>query len=390
MRSIAVIAAGLALALSSATAAVAAAGHERMPSAQSQAPSRLMPDGTGEPIASLNAITADGSLAVGADSISTFLNPLCGTDLSERRGSSGFSALKTPSPSCGWLDSVVRLPGGRGWAVGYLTTKTGAVRTLTEYYDGSRWKIEPSPSPGSENLLDAVTVTRSGTVWAVGSNISGSLIFKRSGSSWTPVATSLQVDLHGITVSSSGQVWAAGDYYDPGLFNVGTAIVHLTASGWRQVPSPDPGQGNGSHLYGISAGPNGALWAVGYYDDPNTDVPRSLTLRYTGGSWVQVTSRDPGTQADFLNAVAVGASGDVWAVGGYTGPNCERNLVEHFTGGAWHVVKVPNRGSCPNGTNAFYGVAVAGGKVYAVGQAGIDALAEERSGGTWKVLKAGD
>jgi hypothetical protein len=383
-----ITAAGIALALCPAATALAVTGPGRVPGAESPAPARLIPDGTGEPIASLNAMTANASLAVGTDSISTFLDPLCGTDLSERRGRTGFSALKTPSPSCGWLDSVVSLPRGRAWAVGYLTTRTGADHTLTEYYNGSHWKIEASPNPGRENVLAAVTATRSGTVWAVGSNLSGSLIFKRAGSGWTPVANSLKVDLHAITVTASGQVWAAGDFYDPDLFNVGTAIVHLTASGWKQVPSPDPGQGNGSHLDGIVAGPHGALWAVGYYDDPNTDVARSLTLRYDGGTWTQVASPSPGTQADFLYSVAAGASGDMWAVGGYTGPRCERNLVEHFADGAWHVVKVPNRGSCPNGTNAFYGVTVAGGKVYAVGQAGIDALAEERSGSTWKVLKA--
>ncbi|HUC59167.1 MAG TPA: hypothetical protein VMA95_17320, partial [Streptosporangiaceae bacterium] len=104
------------------------------------------PAGTGQPIASLNAVTADGTLAVGADSISTFLTPLCGEDLAELRGSKGWTALRTPSPPvCGWLDSVTALPHKRAWAVGYQLTKTAAVRTLTEYYNGSRWTIEPSP-----------------------------------------------------------------------------------------------------------------------------------------------------------------------------------------------------------------------------------------------------
>ena len=150
--------------------AMAAASHQRALVAESPGPPRFHPDGTGEPIAALNAISADGSLAVGADSISTFLNPLCGTDLSERRGPRGFFAVKTPSPSCGWLDSVVKLARGRAWAVGYLITKTAAIRTLTEYYNGTRWAIEPSPSPTGDDLLDAVAATRSGTVWAVGSN----------------------------------------------------------------------------------------------------------------------------------------------------------------------------------------------------------------------------
>ena len=202
--------------------------------------------------------------------------------------------------------------------------------------------------------------------------------------------TTLKIDLHAITVTPSGQVWAVGDEYNPDLFNIGTAIVHLTASGWKQVPSPNPGQGNGSHLYAIAAGPHGALWAAGYYFDPTTDVPRTLTLRYASGSWVRVHSPNPGKTADFFNAVAIGPSGDAWAAGGYTGPRCERNLVEHFTAGAWHVLAAPNRGTCPNGTNAFYGLAVTGRTLYAVGQAGINALAEKYTAGKWTILHTGN
>lgn len=76
--------------------------------------------GTGEPPASLNAVTvtAKGAIAVGADSISPFVQPLCGTDMSDQRGASRWTAPKTPSPSCGWLDSVAALPGNKGgWKI---------------------------------------------------------------------------------------------------------------------------------------------------------------------------------------------------------------------------------------------------------------------------------
>ena len=106
--------------------------------------------GTGEPPASLNAVavTSKGVIAVGADSISPFLNPLCGTAMSVSRGASHWAAIKTPSPSCGWLSAVAALPGNKAWAVGYQTNSSGVTHTLTEYYNGSAWAIEPSPNPG--------------------------------------------------------------------------------------------------------------------------------------------------------------------------------------------------------------------------------------------------
>ncbi len=372
--------------------AAAAIGAALLPIAAGTAANAktVAPRGSGEPIASLNAISADGTIAVGADSINTFLNPLCGTDLGEHRTSSGWAAQRTPSPACGWLASVVALPHHKAWAVGYEVTSTAAVRTLTEFYNGSRWQIEPSPNPGVSNYLRGVAVTKSGTVWAVGSNAQGPIILKRSGGRWVQVKVPIQIDLSSVTVTPAGQVWAVGVKADPVTFGIDTAILHLTSSGWKEVPSPSPGGGNSSYLTSVASGPHGALWAVGYYRDPSNFKPHTLTLRYSSGHWSQVASPSPGKSADWLYSAAVSSSGQVWAVGGYIGPSCEHNLVEHFSSGSWHQVPVPNRGTCSNdSTNALYGVTVSGGNVYAVGQGGIDSLAEVGgSGGHWKILRS--
>jgi hypothetical protein len=351
----------------------------------------VTPSGSGEPIASLNAISADASIAVGADSINTFLSPLCGTDLTEHRTTSGWANTPTPTvPTCGLLDSVVTLPHHKAWAVGYQLTKTAAVRTLIEFYNGSRWAIEPSPNPGSSNQLFSVAATKSGTIWAVGGDSQGAIILKHSGGHWEQVKVPFNINLQSVTVTPAGQVWAAGYEFDDNTLANATAIIHLTSSGWAQVPSPSPGGGNSSYLTAVASGSHGALWALGYYYDPANFKPHTLTLRYSSGHWSQVTSPSPGTSADFLYSAAVSSSGQVWAVGGYTGPSCEHNLVLHFASGTWHQVSVPNRGTCANDdTNGFFGVAIAGGKVYAVGQAGIDSLAEVGgSSGHWKILRS--
>ncbi len=190
------------------------------PAAAASAGSRPdRPAGTGQVIAALNAVSSDASLAVGADSISTFLNPLCGSDLSERRGPAAWKSLRTASPpTCGWLDSVVTLPRHRAWAVGYQTTRTGKTLTLTEFYNGSRWTIEKSPNPGATDELFGVTATRSGTVWAVGfsataSSVIHSLILKRTRSGWARVPTPGGAELRGVTVTPSGPVWAGGAWH---------------------------------------------------------------------------------------------------------------------------------------------------------------------------------
>ncbi len=357
----------------------------------------VAPAGSGEPIAAFNAITADGTLAVGTDSISVFLNPLCGTDLSEHRTTPGWTALRTPSPACGWLTSVVALPHHRAWAVGYHTTKTGRTFTLSEFYNGSRWVIEPTPSPGTGGQLFGVAVSKSGTVWAVGTSetsdsVERSLVLKRTGSRWTVVPSpGAGAELHGVTVTPSGQVWAVGWQFNGDDLAFATVTMHLTGAGWQVVPSPSPGGSDNSYLYAVASGPHASLWAVGNYFDPATFAPHTLTMRYASGHWTQVASPSPGSAEDWLYAAAVTSAGGVWAVGAATGPLCESALAEEFTAGKWHAVKVPDRGRCDSiHPNALYAVAVAGKNVYAVGQADISTLAEESASGHWKIVRSGN
>jgi hypothetical protein len=351
--------------------------------------------GTGEPPASLNAVTVttNGALAVGADSISTFLNPLCGTDLSVSRGATRWTAVKTPSPSCGWLGGVAALPGNKAWAVGYQTNSSGVTHTLTEYYNGTSWAIEPSPNPGPTDQLTSVTVTPSGTVWAAGvyydsNGDQESLLLERTGSKWTAVTAPGLAFLEGITATPGGTLWAVGYGFNGDYLNDSTVILTQTGSGWKQVPSPSPGKGNGSYLYSVAAGPDNALWAVGKYYDSDTGAPHTLTVRYQSGKWAQVSSPTPGSADDWLYSVTITSKGAIWAVGGATGAKCEANLVEQYTGSTWKVVSVPDRGTCSSSNgNALYGVtATSTGALYAVGESGINTLAEENTTGTWKIV----
>jgi hypothetical protein len=351
--------------------------------------------GTGEPPASLNAVTvtSKGAIAVGADSISTFLNPLCGTDMSVRRGASRWSALRTPSPSCGWLSSVAGLPGNKAWAVGYQTNSSGVTHTLTEFYNGSAWAIKPSPNPGPTAKLTSVTVTPSGAVWAAGvfyksSGDQESLLLERTGSTWTRVAAPGLAFLEGITSTSSGQLWAVGYGFNGDYLNNSTVILMQTGGGWKQVPSPSPGGGNGSYLYSVAAGPHNALWAVGKYYDSKTAAPHTLTVKYQSGTWTEVPSPTPGSVDDWLYAATITRNGNVWAVGGATSSKCERNLAEEYAGGAWKVVTVPDRGACrSSNANALYGLtATSTGTLQAVGEGGISTLVEGNTSGTWKIV----
>src|SRR6266568_4010065 len=93
--------------------------------------------------------------------------------LAEHWDGNSWSVVSTPfitgasSPS---LSGAVALANGNVWAVGqFFQNSQSRSRTLTELWNGSSWSVVSSPNRGSShNLLNAVTATPSGTLWAVG------------------------------------------------------------------------------------------------------------------------------------------------------------------------------------------------------------------------------
>lgn len=90
----------------------------------------------------------------------------------------GWREVPTPEPGGGrynpWLNDVSAVSGNDVWSVGANYNANGALLTLTEHWDGARWTIVPSPSPGGPlhgavSSLDAIAAVSTDDVWSVGS-----------------------------------------------------------------------------------------------------------------------------------------------------------------------------------------------------------------------------
>ncbi|WP_433367837.1 hypothetical protein ACQPZX_40400 [Actinoplanes sp. CA-142083] len=164
------------------------------------------------------------------------------------------------------------------------------------------------------------------------------------------------------------------------------------ALGWTTVASPSEVPGD-NYLYGADASGASNVWAVGGVYLPTGGTSHSLALRYDGTAWRSIARTGlPGN--DTLRGVDAVADGDVWAVGEYrSGVIRYDTLVAHWNGSAWTREATPNGN--PGGMNNLYGVAAAGGTVWAVGNyidpnspANRHKLILRRTGGTWRVSAA--
>jgi hypothetical protein len=144
------------------------------------------------------------------------------------------------------LNGVVALSSCNAWAVGSYSNGT-ASQSLILHWNGSSWKVVPSPNPGgpaSDQFLDSVSATSSAGAWVAGTYSAGS-------------ATR-------------------------------TLVLHCDRVACKVVASPNPGGRRGeSVLTGVSAASPASAWAVGWYDITSQ---HTLVLHWNGKTWKQQLS----------------------------------------------------------------------------------------------------
>jgi hypothetical protein len=120
------------------------------------------------------------------------------------------------------LLGVSVLPSGQAWAVGYFVNAEYQQQTLVEHYNGTRWSVVPSPSPGGrQNILYGVAAVTDSDVWAVGADQD----------------------------ASTNGTWH-------------TLAEHWDGTAWTTVPSEDPGI-TGNQFYAVTAVSANSVYATG-------------------------------------------------------------------------------------------------------------------------------
>jgi len=161
---------------------------------------------------------------------------------------------------------------------------------------------------------------------------------------------------------------------------------------WTTVPSPNEVPGD-NYLYGADASDASNVWAVGVVYPPRGGTSHGLMMRYDGMAWRSVARTGlPGDET--LRGVDAVSAADVWVagdrragIGGYD------TVVARWNGTTWTREPTPNGN--PGGFNNLYGVAAAGGTVWAVGSyvdpsSSINRrkLILQRAGSSWRVSAA--
>src|SRR5215470_13204765 len=166
--------------------------------------------------------------------------------------------------------------------------------TLAERWNGTRWRIQPTPNPpGGGWWLTAVSCTSPSACTAVGGRIEppgkpqGTLVERWDGRRWRIQATpSLPGNavklLAGVACTSRSSCMAVGDEFDPATGEqLGTLAERWNGRTWRIVPTFKPAPaGPNAGFNGVACTSASACTAVG-----NRTNARTLAERWDGHTW---------------------------------------------------------------------------------------------------------
>jgi hypothetical protein len=249
------------------------------------------------------------------------------------------------------------------WAVGYQTPRYYVTNfsPLIEHWDGTAWKVVPSPYQGAGELK-AVAAVSSTDVWAVGlrwTNPEGTLILHWDGIRWTTVSDGHSSDnaiLRGLAISSATGVYAGGSTIGDGGDRM-TFVEKWNGASWSQEPTLNDSHYN--EFNALAGDSSGSVWGVGW-KSPDLGY-FAFTERYDGSAWSIEPTPDFGPPNSNLYGAVMTSSTQAWAVGYQSGHGVGPVIIK-WNGAEWSVDPDPSTTCC-----ILYAIARAGNALWAVG-----------------------
>jgi hypothetical protein len=296
---------------------------------------------------SLNAIAALSATDVWAVGNFHRFSDAADKTLVERWDGTQWKLVPTPNTSSqtNILAGVAVVGSDDAWAVGYFV-EHDSYQTLLEHWDGKTWRITPSGT--HKGLLSAVVRVAKDDVWAVGSTdyVGNGLIEHWDGKAWTETTLPDQVYFRAVAALGRNDVWAVGQRTNSTGVGDFTYASHFDGTRWTHIPSPSPFRRHNldqDWLTSLTALSSNDVWAGAVWRDGDFGIlDHTFAEHWNGHTWQVVRSRNPGGNSrynDFWGIAAL-APDDVWAVG-QTGHIHFQPLAERWNGTSWKRVKTP-------------------------------------------------
>jgi hypothetical protein len=176
------------------------------------------------------------------------------------------------------LDGLAAISPSDIWALGHHGTAPGGASQAVdvfEHWDGSRWRLVPSPQLGTSSgtgAMQDLSADSKGHVWAVGGRLSGfgevgrpagASVERWLGGRWTPaVAPGGAIPLTMVSALDARHDWAVagGSFTTAGTYGIGSPVLDLwDGTAWTTFRS----FAASTTVTDLAVAPPDSLWVVG-------------------------------------------------------------------------------------------------------------------------------
>ena len=274
---------------------------------------------------------------------------------------SGWKVQRSPEPSgaiYSTLGGVSCSSRSACTAVGQYTTDRTTYSTLAETWNGKKWSIEQSPTPGGAygDLL-GVSCAGANACMAVGyyqTTAPGVALAERwNGKKWSLLHPTIPAGarasgFYGVSCTSSRACTAVG-YVDEASVYV-TLVETWNGTRWSIAHTPNPPHSELSELNAVACTSGNACTAVGEWTQNGGAPTMAFAERLHGGKWsIDHAPHPTGAIVSEFKGVSCVAPNTCTATGDYEKkPNQSRTLAEGFNGRKWSIQHTPNPTSDAN------------------------------------------
>ena len=311
--------------------------------------------------------------------------------LAERWNGSRWRIQPTPSRAGGdnLLIGVDCTASSACTAAGFSVGRSGILRTLVERWDGSRWRIQPTPNPrgAAPSQFASVSCTSPSACTATGQAANLPLAERWDGAKWRIQPTpSLRAGggLASVSCTSAVACAAVGARTDSSGDFTGTLAERWDGSRWRLQPTPNPPGAQGSALFGLSCTSSSACTATGNSFNSSGTPVGVFAERWNGTKWRIQPVPTPSSPGGFLSGVACTSPSVCIAVGARTDAsgNPIGTLAERWNGTRWRIQRTPNPAA---GAGLSAVSCTSSSACTAVGGSEAGTLAERWDGTAWRI-----
>jgi hypothetical protein len=315
--------------------------------------------------------------------------------LAERWNGTRWAIQSTPTPTSrtlqgGALTGGVSCTSSTACVADGFSYSKNSMRLLGEGWNGHTWTAQPDATPVVAAEPAGIACRWAKDCMAVGGRDSGMTLAEHwNGRKWSTVTTKHDGELIGVACPATGNCTAVGQ-------NMGgkALAAHWNGKAWSDQSVASPDQFNALASVSCTAVKDCVAVGTGGTTSPTLDLA-PLAEHWTGGKWAVLTVPDPAPAGDIseLNSVSCTSATNCMAVGDYTDPavDADTTVAEQWNGTTWTVLTTPSPAtfsilgsvSCPS---AGHCIAVGGSSATASGA--VSPLTEVWNGSTWTAVTA--